>query len=460
MDATYTKTGTVYCGFPNGTTNNSKLGMAHSLGDKTQEYAKVWRRHTDPPGLWFAIAIVSVALHLLLFWLMRSYSFSLSRQNQSPIPLEIIEISPRRQSRAKPKPKTRTTVLAQPVTPNVTSTRQKSRVAPLPKQLPQKNLTAKPALRNLDRNELAFPSRTEGKRPIGIEEAQQRQQQLIEQQRQQRQQQRREQQLAEQERLSQLAQQQQLREQELAQQQQLREQELAQQQQLREQELAQQQQLREQELAQQQQLREQELDEQKRQQRREQELAEQEQRREQELAEQKRQQELDDQENSDPLDAPRTGTGDAPRTENGGTAQTPPTKPSGGLLATWSPLTPEQQAIRMGGDLSTILKDMQLPKLAGRAGQESNSITIPATSKLQPGTFIFSLVIEENGRCSDARLQDKNMPSADKKIYEQFGVEEICQKYIFVPAQKLSLPKPIPIPSNLFVSITIEQKAP
>jgi hypothetical protein len=438
--------------------------MAHFLGDKTQEYAKVWRRHTDPPGLWFAIAIVSVALHLLLFWLMRSYSFSLSRQNQSAIPLEIIEISPQRQLTAKPKPKIITKVLPKPV-------RQKSRVAVLPKQVLQRKITAKPALKNEDRNALAFPQGSEGKRPVGIPLAQQLQQKLA----QQRQQQRRQQELAQQERLSQLAEQQQRRQQELAQQERLsqlaeqqerRQQELAEQQQRRQQELAEQQQRRQQELAEQQERRQQELAQQERlsqlaeqQQRREQELAEQQERRQQELAEQqqRRQQELDDQKNGDPLDAPRTGTGDAPRTQNGGTAQTPP-KPVGGLLATLSPSTREELAINTRGDLPTILKDIELPKLGETTGQESNPITIPPTFKLQPGKFIFSLVIEENGKCSNALLQDKNMPSADKKIYEKFGFEEICQKYTFVPAYRLSDRKPLA--SNLFVSITIEQKTP
>jgi hypothetical protein len=407
--------------------------MAHYFGDKTQEYAKVWRRHTDPPGLWFAIAIVSLALHLLLFWLMRSYSFSLSRQNQNPIPVEIIEVSSPRQLRAKPKPKIRTTVLPKPV-------RQKSLVAPLPKQIQKNNLTLKPAI-NQDRKALAYPSRTEEKRSPSIAFAQQRQQKLAQQRQQQLIEQQRQQQL-----LSQLAEQQrreqQRRQQELAEQQQLAEQQRREQE-LAEQELAEQQQLAEQQRREQQQLAEQELAEQ--------------QRREQELAEQKRQQELDDQKNAGPLDAPRTGTGDAPRTQNSGTAKTPPNL-GVGLSATWSLSTQEELAINTRGDLPTILKDIELPKLAEAPGQESNSITIPATFKLQPGKFIFSLVIEDNGKCSQVLLQDKNMPSTDKKIYEQFGFEEICQKQRFVPAYKLS--DRTPLTSNLYVTITIEQKAP
>jgi hypothetical protein len=404
--------------------------MAHSLGSKTEEHAKVWRRHNDPPGLWFAIAILSVVLHLLLFWLMRSYSFSLSRQNQTAIPVEIIEISPRRQLKVKPKPKNRTIVLSKPV-------RQKSQVASLPKQVPEKKLIAKPALRNERKNPLAKP-------PTGIALAQQRQQNLAQQR----------QQLAEQQRLSQLAEQER-RQQQLAEQQrlsQLAEQERRQQQLAEQQRLSQlAEQERKQQLAEQQRLSE--LAEQER---RQQQLAEQKKLREQELAEQKLR-ELENQKNSGPLDAPRTGTGDAPRTQNGRTAQTPP-KLGGGLSATLSPSTLEELAINTRGNLPTILKDIELPKLAEAPGQEPNSITIPATFKLQPGKFIYSLVIEDNGKCSNALLLDKDMPSADKKIYEQFGVQEICQKQKFVPAYKRSDRKPLA--SNLYVSITIEQKAP
>ena len=455
--------------------------MSHSLGDKTQEYAKVWRQHIDPPGFWFAIAIVSVALHLLLFWLMRSYSFSLSRQNQSAIPVEIIEISPQKQ-RAKVKPKVRT---------------QKSSVKSLAKQVPPKNLTAKPAI-NQDRKALAYPSKTEGQRSGDIAFAQQRQQQLIDQQQQQRRQQERLSQLAQQqqqrrqqqrlsqlaqqqERLSQLAQQQEQRQQErlsqLAQQQKLAEQErlsqLAEQEQRQQERLSQlaeqQQQRRQQErlsqLAQQQKLAEQErlsqlAQQEQRQQERLSQLAQQ-QRREQleQLAEQQRreQQELDDKKNPDPLDAPRTGTGDAPRRQNGGTAQTSQSL-EGGLSATWSVSTQEELAINTRGNLPTILKDIELPKLEETTAQESNPIPIPGTFKLQPGKFIFSLIIEKNGKCSQALLQDKNMPSADKKIFEQFGFEEICQKQRFIPAYQRS--DRTPLTSNLYVSITIEQKAP
>jgi hypothetical protein len=62
------------------------------------------RRHNDPPGLWIAVVTSSVALHLLLFWLMRSsnaFSPWFPRASQAAIPIEIIEISPT-ESKAKP----------------------------------------------------------------------------------------------------------------------------------------------------------------------------------------------------------------------------------------------------------------------------------------------------------------------------------------------------------------------
>ncbi len=55
------------------------------------------RRHNDPPGLWVAVLTSSVALHLLLFWLMRynnAFSLWFPRDSEAIIPIEVIEISP------------------------------------------------------------------------------------------------------------------------------------------------------------------------------------------------------------------------------------------------------------------------------------------------------------------------------------------------------------------------------
>jgi hypothetical protein len=69
--------------------------MTQSVGDKAQFPAKVWRRHTDPPGLWLGVVIGSVILHLIaLGILVRYYSLkiSLRQPNQNSIPVEFVEI--------------------------------------------------------------------------------------------------------------------------------------------------------------------------------------------------------------------------------------------------------------------------------------------------------------------------------------------------------------------------------
>ncbi|MBD2244863.1 hypothetical protein [Nostoc sp. FACHB-888] len=84
--------------------------MTPSIADKTPIPAKVWRRHTDPPGLWISVVIGSVCLHLLAFWLMRSsnaFSLWFPQQSQSAVPIELIDIAPTKKSTARkvsPKP--------------------------------------------------------------------------------------------------------------------------------------------------------------------------------------------------------------------------------------------------------------------------------------------------------------------------------------------------------------------
>jgi hypothetical protein len=85
---------------------NTELGMTQSVTDETPIPDTSWRRHTDPPSLWIAVTTISLTVHLLFFWLLRSYSYNLlSRQNSSnPIPVEFVEISsqPKAPSKAKP----------------------------------------------------------------------------------------------------------------------------------------------------------------------------------------------------------------------------------------------------------------------------------------------------------------------------------------------------------------------
>ncbi|MEH2180769.1 hypothetical protein [Nostoc sp.] len=80
--------------------------MTPSVADKTPIPAKVWRRHTDSPGLWIFFVVSSVSLHLLVFWLMRSsnaFSLWFPQQNQSAVPIELIDIAPKTKSIIKSK---------------------------------------------------------------------------------------------------------------------------------------------------------------------------------------------------------------------------------------------------------------------------------------------------------------------------------------------------------------------
>ncbi|MBW4676149.1 MAG: hypothetical protein KME52_19625 [Desmonostoc geniculatum HA4340-LM1] len=101
--------------------------MEPSVADKTPIPAKVWRRHTDPPGLWISVAIGSVSLHLLVFWLMRSsntFSLWFPQESQSSVPVELIEIAPPRKSTSKSQS------VAKTVSPKRLSSTQKSVPAP------------------------------------------------------------------------------------------------------------------------------------------------------------------------------------------------------------------------------------------------------------------------------------------------------------------------------------------
>ncbi|BAT54440.1 hypothetical protein NOS3756_34100 [Nostoc sp. NIES-3756] len=98
--------------------------MTTSVADKTPIPAKVWRRHNDPPGLWFGVALGSASLHLLAFWLIRSANtvgLWFPQQDQSVVPIELIEVAPQTTSTDKPSRQTQ-----QPVPP--TSTNQDAEI--------------------------------------------------------------------------------------------------------------------------------------------------------------------------------------------------------------------------------------------------------------------------------------------------------------------------------------------
>ncbi|MCV3213691.1 hypothetical protein OGM63_09225, partial [Plectonema radiosum NIES-515] len=88
------------------------------------------RQHNDPPGLWIALVTSSVALHLLVFWLMRSnYAFTpwFPRDSQAIVPIEVIEISP---TASQPKPVSPSSASqTKPVSPSFAS-QQSSTVIP------------------------------------------------------------------------------------------------------------------------------------------------------------------------------------------------------------------------------------------------------------------------------------------------------------------------------------------
>jgi len=126
--------------------------MTQSVADKTPIPDKASRRHTDPPGLWISVAVISVTLHLLLFWLLRSNSYSLSQRSSSnPIPVDFVEISSERKAPSK----------AKPVSSKRSSTTGKSSVARSSKPAAQENLTPKTSTVE-DSNAIALRTTPEG----------------------------------------------------------------------------------------------------------------------------------------------------------------------------------------------------------------------------------------------------------------------------------------------------------
>ncbi|KYC40057.1 hypothetical protein WA1_29310 [Scytonema hofmannii PCC 7110] len=126
--------------------------MTQPVADQTPIPERTYRRHTDPPGLWIAVALGSISLHLLLFWLLRSHGLSLLQKTSSTaIPIEFITISAKKtQLKASPK--------RQPTTPKPSSVK-------LPKQVAPKSSAAKSSPVE-DRNAIAFTKSL----PISINE--------------------------------------------------------------------------------------------------------------------------------------------------------------------------------------------------------------------------------------------------------------------------------------------------
>lgn len=85
--------------------------MTTPVAEKTHISSKAWRRHNDPPSLWVFVAVSSISLHLLVFWLMRSsnvFGLWFTQESQSVVPIELIEIAPSTKSTSEPKTSTTT----------------------------------------------------------------------------------------------------------------------------------------------------------------------------------------------------------------------------------------------------------------------------------------------------------------------------------------------------------------
>ncbi|MDF5729607.1 MAG: hypothetical protein PUP92_16770 [Rhizonema sp. PD38] len=131
--------------------------MTQLVFDKSSIPDKTRRGHTDSPGLWIAIIISSVALHLLLFWWMYAKVFSRVQQKSSSVTaIELVDIS------SKSHSKTRLQSRGKSVSPNRQSTTRRSVSASLPKQVTQpkqvapENLTKESPLESADGSTIAF----------------------------------------------------------------------------------------------------------------------------------------------------------------------------------------------------------------------------------------------------------------------------------------------------------------
>ncbi|WP_017651242.1 hypothetical protein [Fortiea contorta] len=118
--------------------------MTPTSADTTLSPDQDWRRRSDPPGMWVAVVLGSVALHLLAFWLLRSYQFSSlwQQQSESTIAVELIDID----AQPQPKPTTKS------VSPKPATTTEK-----LPQQgVTTEKLTVKPAPISEDERAIAL----------------------------------------------------------------------------------------------------------------------------------------------------------------------------------------------------------------------------------------------------------------------------------------------------------------
>ncbi|MBD2455319.1 hypothetical protein H6G80_14670 [Nostoc sp. FACHB-87] len=119
--------------------------MKTPIADKTPVPPKIWRRHSDPPSLWIFVAVSSVSLHLLVFWLMRSSNALgvwFPAPSQAIVPIEVVEISP-----------------------TAKSTLPKTTVSPKPNNSSPKSVARTETAKTTPRNQDANPSILKQKEP-------------------------------------------------------------------------------------------------------------------------------------------------------------------------------------------------------------------------------------------------------------------------------------------------------
>ncbi len=113
--------------------------MTQAISNKTQVSNQPWRRHTDPPGLWFLVVTVSVILHLLAIWLIRFPGWNLFGQQNSVtvVPIDFVEVAPAKKATKLGVGDRKSTAKRTPVN----STKQVTPNNPS-RQIPQKNVAA------------------------------------------------------------------------------------------------------------------------------------------------------------------------------------------------------------------------------------------------------------------------------------------------------------------------------
>ncbi|WP_193197277.1 hypothetical protein [Nostoc sp. MG11] len=386
--------------------------MTPSVADKTPIPAKVWRRHTDPPGLWIAVVIGSVSLHMLAFWLVRSSQFSRlwQQENKATIPIEVVEIS----SQTKPRAR-KVTSKPKPVLPRRPSTTQKLRAANSPKQVvPKDQLTAKITPSTQDRSAIAL-----AKNQKAIAEQLQRQRQQAEQlQRQQAEQLQRQQ-----------AEQLQRQQAEQLQRQQ------AEQLQRQQAEQLQRQQAEQLQRQQAEQLQRQQAEQLQREQaeRLQQEQAEQIQREQAEQLQRQQAEQLQRQQ--------------AEQTDTQGASSQTSNAPSGSLLAS---LVGEPQQVdrdRHNNPAKIKISDEPFPK-----GLEY--VKFIERKPGQPVEFTVILTISEKGKLEKIDIEDEGVPADERSYYEDFVADQVFKGWEFEPAYDNDPNDPKP--SNMMVRIRIE----